>query len=84
MDHGLLMVKTRGSRRMRTPKQSPEVYQIVRYVSLHPLDLRIRYLLQIYFSRVSDEKLSWIGRSPQRRISHNPNLRRYDRQLEHI
>ena len=97
MDHGLLTVQTRGSRRMyfqhylmkkgppsRTPKESPEVYQIVRYVSLHPLDLRIRSLLQLYFSRVSDEKPSRLGISPQRRTSHNPNLRRNNRQLEHI
>jgi len=97
MDHGLLMVKTRASRRMylqhylmkqgplsRTPKESPEVYQIVRYVSLHPFDLRIRSLLQLFFSRVTDEKPSRLGISPQRRTSHNPNLRGYDHQLEHI
>ena len=49
MDHGLLIVRTRGPCRMyfqhylmkkeppsRTPKESPEVYQIVRYVpSIH-------------------------------------------------
>jgi len=59
----------------RTLKESPEAYQIIRYVSLHPFDLRIRSLLQLYFSRVADEKLSrpWI--SPKRRTPHSPNLR---------
>jgi len=68
----------------RTPKESPEAHQIVRYVSLHPLDLRIRSLLQLYFSGVADEKLSRLWISPNAELLITQTYDVMIRQVEHI